>query len=84
MSTPRSSSRGAAVCLLAFAASCATYQDRTAEALGDFRAGRFASAEAQFGEPGTTGSEFLSGAEAGTSALTDGRWEEAVLWFERA
>ncbi len=84
MSTPWSSSRAASVCLLALAASCATYQDRTEEALGDFRAGRFASAEAQFGDPGTTGSGFLAGAEAGTSALTDGRWEEAVLWFERA
>ena len=85
MSSSWSTSRRTAVWLLAAGvSSCATYRDRTDAALRDFEAGRFSQAEEEFGDPEATTSEFLAGAEAGTVALTDGRWEEAVRWFERA
>ena len=85
MSFSWSTSRRTAVCLLAAGvSSCATYRDRTDAALRDFQAGRFSQAEEEFGDPGATTSEFLAGAEAGTVALTDGRWEEAIRWFDRA
>lgn len=68
-----------AACLAAsLLASCATYADRTRDAFHDFQSGHLDRALEAFGDTDTTGSPFLSGAEAGTAALTAGRWDEAL------
>lgn len=66
---------------LPVASGCASYTERTADALHDFQGGHFDDALALYSDPEETGSEFLSGAEAGTVALTAGRWEQALLHF---
>ncbi len=63
---------------------CTSYTERTAAPLGAFQGGHFDEALAFYASPEETGSEFLSGAEAGTVALTAGRWDEAMLHFGRA
>lgn len=65
-------------------ASCATYPERTQLAYADFERGRLSQAYDAYTSRKTTGSEFLSGAEAGTVALADGRWDDAVQQFGRA
>ncbi len=71
------SAAGAAL-LLFLLAGCASYPERTHACLQMFRAGRLEEARAQYADPGTTGSDFLSGAEAGMVALTAGRWDRAL------
>jgi len=93
-SSQRSSAAGAALAignlvgvsalLALLAASCATYPQRTAGALGDFQGGRFDSALAGYADPEAVGSEFLSGAEAGTVAMTAGDWEGSLFHLHRA
>lgn len=74
-----------AVFLLAvLGASCASYVERTSEAFDDFERGHFERSFDAYRKPKTTGSEFLAGAESGTVALADGRWDDAVSSFERA
>jgi hypothetical protein len=65
-------------------ASCATYSDRTGAALRDFREANFVAAEITFAEKDNTHSAFLSGTEAGLVALTDGRFDTALVYFKRA
>jgi len=65
-------------------ASCQTYHDRTAAALQSFEAGRFAEARDAFADPKVTDSPFLTGAEAGMSALTAGEWSVAQQHFDKA
>lgn len=65
-------------------ASCQTYNDRVAGAVDAFARGNFDQAEAAFGQKSTTGSSFLSGAEAGMAAFSAGRFGEARDHFERA
>lgn len=74
----------ALLALCAGSASCATYTERTEAALDDFRRGHLDAAAEALGDPDRTGSRFLAGAEAGTAALTAGRWEDARRWFELA
>ncbi|MDP6368246.1 MAG: hypothetical protein QF615_01460, partial [Planctomycetota bacterium] len=59
-------------------ASCASYPDRTSDAMAAFEGGRLASAQAQFAVPETTDSPFLRGAETGTVALVRGDWAAAL------
>lgn len=66
------------------AASCQSYNDRVAGAVDAFERGSFEQAETAFGQSEVTGSPFLGGAEAGMAAFTDGRFEEARAYFERA
>ena len=65
-------------------ASCATYSDRTGGALLDFEDARFIQAEQVFEDIDYTHSPFLSGAEAGLIALTDGRYQAAIDHFQVA
>ena len=66
----------AGACVLAFA--CASYPDRTDEALRDFQGGHLSRAQDAYEDPHTTGSIFLAGVEAGTVALTAGDWDGAI------
>ncbi|MFT4647367.1 MAG: hypothetical protein ACI9X4_000578 [Glaciecola sp.] len=74
--------------LLSFVAtllvSCATYVEKTSEAMGAFRNGQFDRAEELFSDEDRTGSTFLSGAEAGLVALTAGDFDSAVLHLTAA
>lgn len=63
---------------------CASYTERTSGPLRDFQGGHFEAALAEYSDADEIGSEFLSGAEAGTVALTAGRWDDALLYFGRA
>jgi hypothetical protein len=63
---------------------CASYPQRTAEALGAFQSGDLERAAELFADPETTGSAFLSGAEAGTVLLANGDWEGARSHLARA
>ncbi|MEQ1891482.1 MAG: hypothetical protein ABL998_02975 [Planctomycetota bacterium] len=65
-------------------AACATYTERTADALRDFQGGQFAAATKAYADPETTDSAFLAGAEAGTVALTAGDWSAALEHYHRA
>ena len=69
---------------IALAAACATYPERTAEALHDFQGGHLERALELYEDPDYTDSTFLSGAEAGTVALTMGDWERARVNFHVA
>jgi hypothetical protein len=73
-----------AVLPLAGLAACATYTERTADALRDFQGGQFAAALKAYADPETTDSAFLAGAEAGTVALTAGDWAAALEHYHRA
>src|SRR5690349_12434837 len=70
--------------IVAFLGSCASYTERTVTAFADFERGQLAPAFDAYRSRKTTGSEFLSGAEAGMVALADGRWPEAIAQFDRA
>lgn len=69
---------------LAGLAACATYTERTADALRDFQGGQFAAARKAYADPETTDSAFLAGAESGTVALTAGDWAGALEHFHQA
>jgi len=69
---------------MALGTSCASYTERTAGALHDFQVGHFDRALAAYSDEESIGSAFLSGAEAGTVALTLGDWDGALLHFGRA
>lgn len=73
----------AALPLAGFAA-CATYTERTADALRDFQGGQFAAAAKAYADPETTDSAFLAGAEAGMVSLTAGDWAAALEHFHAA
>ncbi|MEM7305711.1 MAG: hypothetical protein AAF682_03520 [Planctomycetota bacterium] len=74
----------AAVLVPLVAAGCASYPERTRDAFHAFQGGHFDSAASAYADPDTTGSDFLSGAEAGTAALCDGDWDGALEHFHRA
>ncbi len=57
---------------------CATYNDRVEAPVRAFEAGDFTAAEAMFVEVESSGSPFLSAAEAGTSAFVGGDFEGAL------
>lgn len=63
---------------------CASYTERTSSALHDFQGGHFEAALAAYSDADEVGSEFLSGAEAGTVALVAGAWEKALQHYGRA
>jgi len=65
-------------------ASCVSYPDRTKEAFQEFRRGDFDAAARSYADEKTTGSEFLSGAEAGLAALAGGDWDGAQQHLDRA
>jgi hypothetical protein len=65
-------------------AGCRSYSRRTSEAFGHFERGDFGPAVEAFSNSKTTGSEFLSGAEAGMAALAGGDWERALHELGRA
>ncbi|MDF1837176.1 MAG: hypothetical protein P1V35_04855 [Planctomycetota bacterium] len=64
--------------------SCATYVEKTSEAMGAFRNGQFDRAEALFADKERIGSTFLSGAEAGLVCLTAGDFEGAIEYLTAA
>jgi hypothetical protein len=64
--------------------SCASYPERTADALHAFQRGQFERALGTYADVDEVGSAFLSGAEAGTVALTAGRWDAALFHYGRA
>jgi len=66
---------------LGLGTSCASYTERTSAALNDFRSGQFGPALHAYADVEEIGSSFLSGAEAGTVALTAGDWDAALLQF---
>ncbi|MCP3917027.1 MAG: hypothetical protein GY711_15885 [bacterium] len=66
------------------AASCATYNERTVDALRAFENGRFEEAWESYGEDDVTRSEFLAGAEAGMACFAAGEWVLAIDYFSRA
>lgn len=70
--------------VLALLAGCASYTERTKDALADFERGQFARSYAAYREEKTTGSEFLAGAEAGTVALAAGRFDDSIRELDRA
>jgi hypothetical protein len=72
------------IAVIALAAGCASYADRTAGALRDFQGGQFERALEIYSDPAEVGSDFLSGAEAGTVAFTAGDWDAAIRHFDRA
>lgn len=61
--------------------SCASYPERTSDALRDFQSGHFERALESYCDAEEIGSSFLSGAEAGTVALTAGEWDRALEHF---
>jgi uncharacterized protein len=73
-----------AALLLSLGTSCASYTERTAGALHDFQSGQFERALEAYSDAEEVGSDFLSGAEAGTVALTAGQWDRALELFGRA
>ena len=64
--------RPLALLLLCAAPACQSYNQRIEAPLRDFERGAFLAAAEQFADPKVTGSEFLSGVEAGTAAFVDG------------
>src|SRR5882672_6234004 len=58
--------------------SCASYPDRTRQALSDFQRGQLTQARAAYQKPSTTHAPFLAGAEAGMVALAAGDWDGAI------
>jgi len=70
--------------LAPFGFGCASYPDRTEEALEAFERGDFQRAGALYEDSDTTRSDFLSGAEAGTTALAAGDWETSLEQLGRA
>lgn len=70
--------------LLLLTSACASYPQRTDAALRDFERGHMSNAIDAFQDVRTTGSEFLSGVEAGTVALAAGEWDRAIDLLGRA
>jgi hypothetical protein len=70
--------------LLLLVSACASYPERTDTALRDFERGHMSNAIDAFQDVRTTGSEFLSGVEAGTVALAAGEWDVAIEQLGRA
>jgi len=70
--------------LVANALGCASYSSRTENALEGFRRGDIELAAEDYADEDVTGSEFLSGAEAGTVLFAAGRFDEARRAFEGA
>jgi len=81
MCRPTSLASTAIVLLLG---ACATYPQRTAAAFRDFERGDLVQARKAFADADTTGSAFLSGAEAGMIALAEGNWQAAQNQLHRA
>lgn len=81
---PRTPSGALACLVVALGASCASYPVRTEGALSDFRRGHFDAAIEAYRDEDVTGSRFLSAAEAGTVALTAGRWNQARRYLDEA
>ncbi len=73
-----------AFAIVALLLGCVSYPERSAAALAAFQSGRFERAREGFADEKAIGSPFLSGAEAGTAALTNGEWERALEHFRRA
>jgi hypothetical protein len=69
---------------VAMCAACASYPTRTQSALNEFERGELTQALASFENPKTTGSTFLTGAEAGTVAMTAGEWDHAITNFSKS
>ena len=76
--------RPVVLALLGLCAGCASYPERTQEAFRAFQGGHFDQASASYADVELTGSEFLSGAEAGTAALAAGDWPAALEHLHRA
>ena len=76
--------RCATLGLALFIAGCVTYPQRTEGALRDFHGGHFERALIAYADPELVDSPFLSGAEAGTVALTAGDWEASLQHLHRA
>lgn len=79
-------SRAAALAAFVGGAStaCVSYPERTQRALDDFRGGHLERSIEAFQDVDTTGSAFLSAAEAGTVALAAGNWDLALAELGRA
>jgi hypothetical protein len=75
---------GLALLFALLGASCSSYPARTASALNEFQRGQLTEALASFEKPDTTGSPFLTGAEAGTVALTAGSWDHAIQSYSKS
>ena len=76
--------RSRSILLIALGTSCASYSERTEDALHDFQSGHFERAERAYSDVDEIDSAFLSGAEAGTVALVAGQWDRALEHFGRA
>lgn len=74
--------RGLAALALAALASCASYGDKTEDALAAFRRGDVDEAVQEYQD--ACDSAFLRGAETGTVLMAAGRWSEARGAFEAA
>lgn len=80
----RTKATARAVVLAVVGAGCATYPDKVDGALQDFQRGQLEKSIRAFEDTKTTGSSFLSGAEAGTVALAAGDWDRAIEQLDRA
>ncbi|MEM9800738.1 MAG: hypothetical protein AAGA20_10470, partial [Planctomycetota bacterium] len=67
----------AVLAVAAFAPACATYNDHVQAPIEAFQSGDFGAAEQLF-ESSVPGSPFLASAEAGMSAMVDGRFDAAL------
>ena len=74
----------AAALVAGLSASCASYPERTQRALDDFCGGHLERSIEAFQDVETTGSTFLSAAEAGTVALAAGEWDLAIQELGKA
>lgn len=63
---------------------CASYNERTGDALRAFESGRFERAEDRFGEALASKAPFLAGVERGMVSLAAGHWNRAVEYFTAA
>ncbi|MFT5733445.1 MAG: hypothetical protein ACI80K_002283 [Paracoccaceae bacterium] len=70
--------------LVCAASACQSYNQRIEAPLRDFERGDFLMAAEQFADPKITGSEFLSGVEAGTAAFVDGDFDAALAHLHTA
>lgn len=83
-SRTRARTRFATLAIVVSSLGCASYPVRTQAALRDFERGQLSQAVDAFKDPKTTGSAFLSGAEAGMVALAAGEWDLAIEFLNRA
>lgn len=75
---PASTRVGTALACLVLVTSCASYRTKTEAALSAFEGGYFEKAQTLYADQETTGSRFLSGAEAGSAAFAAGDWEGSL------